>query len=186
MPSGIIILGAMGVGKTTLGRALAKQLNFNLIDVDDYLWHRDTVIPYTAYHTKEDRIKRMMNDISMHPHFIISGQMWSIRKAFEPLFDLGVFISAPSEIVVERFRSRELSLWGDRVLPGGDMYENFLAYVNLAKQYDTAEPPAVCLKRDEQWIAELPCPVLRIDGTKPTAENAKYVAEQYQSIQSIK
>ena len=51
----------------------------------------------------------------------------------------------------------------------------------LAEQYDTGEPPAVCLKRDEQWATELPCPVLRIDGTKTIAENALWLAEQYPS-----
>jgi hypothetical protein len=39
------------------------------------------------------------------------------------------------------------------------------------------------LKRDEQWITELPCSVLRIDGTKAIGENAIWLAEQYLSEQ---
>ena len=179
MSRGIIVFGSMGIGKTTLGKELAAQLGYPFFDTDDYLWRRDTEIPYSEFHTKEDRIRSMLKDISPYSHFVLSGQMWSIRKAFAPLFELGVFITAPSEVCIERFRLREIGRWGDRVLPGGDMYENFMKYLNLVEEYDTGNPPAVCLKRDEQWIAELSCPVLRIDGTKPIAENATWIVEQY-------
>ncbi|SHL44938.1 hypothetical protein SAMN02745136_04928 [Anaerocolumna jejuensis DSM 15929] len=65
----------------------------------------------------------LMNDISQFPHFVMSGQMWSIRKTFNPLFDLAVFITAPTEICVERYRLRALKRWGNRVLLGGGIPE---------------------------------------------------------------
>jgi len=181
MPNGIIIFGGMGTGKTALGRELAKLLNFHHFDIDDYLFRWDTEIPFTVINSKEDRTERLLNDIAKYPDFVLSGQMWSIRKAFEPFFSLGVFITVPKEIRVERFRSRELSRWGNRILPEGDMYKFHQEYLLLTEQYEIEEPPLVCLKRDEQWAAELPCPILRIDGTKPVAENALWLAEQYPS-----
>ena len=182
MPRGIIIFGAMGTGKTTLGRELAQQLKFQHFDLDDYLMRWDTKIPLTEYNTKEERIERLTNGISKYPNFVMSGQMWSIRKTFEPLFDLGIFITAPTEIRVERVRSREISRWGDRIFPGGDMYEVHQESIFFTEQYDTGEPPAVCLKRDEQWVTELPCPVLHIDGTKTIAENVLWLAKQYTAL----
>lgn len=182
MPRGIIIFGAMGTGKTTLGRELAQQLKFQHFDLDDYLWRWDTKIPFTEFYSKEYRTERLMNDLSKYPHFVMSGQMWSIRKAFEPLFDLGVFITAPTEIRVERVRSREISRWGNRIFPGGDMYEVHQESLILTEQYDMDEPPKVSLNRDEQWVKELPCPILRIDGTKAIVENAIWLAEQYPSF----
>lgn len=183
MSRGIIIFGAMGTGKTTLGRELAQQLNFQHFDLDDYHYRWDTEIPYTVSYTKEHKTERLMNDISQFPHFVMSGQMWSIRKTFNPLFDVAVFITAPTEICVERYRLRALKRWGNRVLLGGDMYEFNLNSLILAEQYDTGEPPSVCLKRDEQWITELHCPVLRIDGTKAVTENVIWLAKQYLSMQ---
>jgi adenylate kinase family enzyme len=184
MSKGIIILGASGSGKTALGRELARQLNCQHFDCDDYLLRWDTEIPFTQYNTKENRIKRMTNDLSRCTHFVLSGQMWSIRKAFESWFDLGVLLTVPTEIRVERIYRRELERWGDRVRPGGDMYENSQSHLFLAREYDMGEPPVVCIKRDEQWITELPCLVLCADGTKAIAENAMWIAEQYIALQS--
>lgn len=39
---GIIIFGAPGSGKTTLGAELARQLDFPHFDLDDYHWRWDT------------------------------------------------------------------------------------------------------------------------------------------------
>ena len=178
MSKGIIIFGAMGTGKTTLGRKLAQLLKFHHFDLDDYLFRWDTEIPFTVINSKENRTERLLSDIAKYPHFVMSGQMWSIRKSFEPLFDLGVFITAPTEIRMERVCSRETSRWGNRILPDGDMYKIHQESLFITKQYDTGEPPEPCLKRDEQWTTELPCPVLRIDGTKSIAENALWLAEQ--------
>jgi len=181
MSRGIIVFGAMGTGKTTLGKELAQLLNFRHLDLDDYLFRWDTEIPFTVMNSKESRIERLLSDIEEYPHFVMSGQMWSIRKTFESLFDLGVFIIAPTEVRLERVRSRETFRWGDRINFGGDMHGIHQESLFLTEQYDTGEPPEVCLKRDEQWVTEPPCPVLRVDGTKSIAENAVWLVDKYSS-----
>ena len=178
-PKGIIIFGATGTGKTTLGRELAPLLGYKHFDLDDYHYHWNTEIPYTELYSKKEKTERLLNDITRHLRFVMSGQMWSIRESFNRFFDLGVFISVPTEVCVERCRARALKRWGYRVRPGGDMYEDSRQQLINAEQYAVGVPPMVCLKRDEQWIAELPCPILRIDGTRPIAENAAWLSEQY-------
>jgi hypothetical protein len=132
-------------------------LNFRHFDLDEYHYRWDTEIPYSALHTREHKTERLMDDISQSPRFVMSGQMWSIRKSFENFFDLGVYLFAPTKIRVERCRNRAIRRWGDRVLSGGDLYELNQESLRLAEQYDTAEPPAVRLTRDDEWAAELPC-----------------------------
>ena len=38
MARGIIIFGSAGSGKTTLGKLVAKKLDFPYFDIDDYIW----------------------------------------------------------------------------------------------------------------------------------------------------
>ena len=185
---GIIVFGASGAGATTLGKEIAQRLNFQHLDIDDYLWCWNTKIPYTVVRSREERTKHLMNDIKKYPNFVISGTIFNDRKLFEHLFDLAVFISTPAEVCAERVRIRELARWGDRVLPGGDMYKttrfhgDFNDYIANAQKYDTADVSKFGLKLHKQWVSELPCPVLHLDGMKDITENADWVVAQFYKI----
>ena len=181
---GVVIFGASGAGSTTLGKEAAKRLGFQHLDIDDYLWRWDTEIPLTVTRSPEERTERLMGDIKQHPDFVISGTIFSNSKLFEHLFDLAVFVSAPAEVCAERVRAREHARWGERVLPGGDMYQStrfhgdFNDYIVNAQRYETAEASKFGRKLHEQWISELPCPVIRADGTKSIVENADWIVER--------
>ena len=45
--AGIMIMGPSGSGKTTLGKALARELRYQFVDIDDYIWKKDTEIPFS-------------------------------------------------------------------------------------------------------------------------------------------
>lgn len=57
LSKGIIIFGAPGSGQTTLGKEVARQLNFHHFDLDDYHWRWDTEIPYIIFRSEEERIR---------------------------------------------------------------------------------------------------------------------------------
>ena len=180
---GIIIFGASGAGSTTLGKEVARRLNFQFLDIDDYLWRWDTKIPLTVTRLPEERTECLMKDIKKHPDFVIAGTIFSNSKLFEPLIDLAVFISTPAEICAERVRTREYTRWGERVLPGGDMYKTTRFhgdandYIANAQRYETAEASKFGRKLHEQWITELSCPVIRVDGMKCISENVSRIIE---------
>jgi len=185
MARGIILFGGMGVGDTTLGKAVAGTLGWPHIDLDDYIWLWDTPLPFTKIRPRDEKIALLTEAISHHPHFVMSGSMFSFRKVFEPCFDLAVFLTAPAQVRSERIRKRELNRWGARVLPGGDMYEAegsiHKDYMACVRRYDEGPEELFSLAQHEKWIRELPCPVLRLDGTRPVAENAARVIEAYQA-----
>lgn len=180
MPNGIIIFGAPGSGKTTLGKELARQLNFQHLDLDDYYWCWNVeVIPFTIFRPREEIIEHLMRDISKYPYFVMSGSMGSIRGLFNALFGLAVFVMVPTATRMERLRAREFDMFRERILVGGDMYEQNIKFLDEAARYDMGEPPQVCLKQHKKWAAELSCPVLNVDGTKDIAENAAWIAERF-------
>ena len=63
MTSGIMITGSSGAGKTTLGQLVARELGFTFVDVDEYIWRRDTEIPFTAMYPKAEKISLLMDAI---------------------------------------------------------------------------------------------------------------------------
>lgn len=181
MARGIILFGGMGVGDTTLGKAVAARLSWPHIDLDDYIWMWDTPLPFTKIRPRDEKIALLNEAISHHPHFVMSGSMWSFRKVFEPCFDLAVFLTAPAQVRAERIRQRELNRWGARVLPGGDMYEAegsiHRDYMVCVRSYDEGPEELFSLAQHEAWVRELPCPVLRLDGTRPIEENVDKVIQ---------
>ena len=51
----IHVTGASGSGTSTLGRALAKHLDFTHLDADDFYW-QPTLPPYTAKRNSVERL----------------------------------------------------------------------------------------------------------------------------------
>ena len=185
MSKGIMIAGAAGVGKTTLGKELAKRLYFQHLDLDDYYYRWDTELPYSESPPHDEIRACVMNDIVKHPNFVMSGTIGSILwDLVNPLFDLAVLLFVPAAIRQERLRERAFVRYGQRVLLGGDMYEEHQKFYADVELYETGTHPTVpvTLERHERWAKELSCPVLRLDGTKSIYENTTWLAKQYALI----
>ena len=135
-------------------------------------------IPFTVSRPLDERIKLLQSAIVGCNGFVISGSMWDWSEPFVPLFDLAVFVTAPTDVRVARLEERERERYGARVCEGGDMYNNSRKFIEFAKTYDTDNPDR-SLRLHEEWIATLPCPVLRVDGTATVSENIARIVEQY-------
>lgn len=69
---GIIICGANGSGKTTIGRELANALNYKHMDIEDY-YFIESKIPYSKSRTRDEVQRLILKDIEKHNHFIITA-----------------------------------------------------------------------------------------------------------------
>lgn len=78
---GIIVFGANGSGKTTVGRELARILKYKHMDIEDY-WFEKTRIPYTAVRPREECINLMLADIEKHRSFVLSAVNGEFSEAF--------------------------------------------------------------------------------------------------------
>lgn len=178
MAHGIIVFGASGSGTTTLAGELARVLNFTHFDADDYYW-RKTDPPFTAKREREERIALLKADIAQSGSFVISGSMCDWSDSFEPFFDLAVLVETPTEVRIERLKKRELEHIGERILPGGDMYDNHQSFLKWAAQYDDGGLDKRSRAMHEEWMKTLPCPVIRVDGTADCKQTAASIAEQF-------
>lgn len=181
MPRGIIIFGPAGSGKTTLGRMVAQALDFPYFDIDDFLWRWDTPVPFTVMRTREEKISGLMNAIAPHAHFCMAGSMSSFHQHFDPLFNLAVLLTCDTSLRIERVHARELALFGDRILPGGDMHEAHQHFLRSAAHYDN-NLGSPTLQEHTQWLLSLPCKTLHLDGAQPLEQNCAAIVTAYQNL----
>ena len=159
----IHILGASGSGTTTLGRALAEHLQCPHFDTDDYFWV-PTDPPYTKQRERTERQQLLMDDVTVHDSWVVSGSLCGWGDVAIPLFELVVFLWIPYEVRMARLRRRELARFGERILPGGDMYEVSQAFLAWAASYEEGGVDIRSRRRHEHWLGTLPCPILAFEG----------------------
>ena len=162
MSCGICICGLNGSGKTTLAGALSKELNFKHMDIEQY-YFTFSDNPYLSSRTREEVERLLLEDIKQNPQFVFSAVNGDITSEINENYTLVVYLDVPLDIRMKRIRQRAVDKFGDRVLPGGDMYEQeekFFAYA------EKRTPEKV-----ENWLKTVSCKVIRLDGTKPIQEN---------------
>lgn len=177
MPEGIIIFGANGSGKSTIGRAVAQALNYKHMDIEEYHFI-PSQIPYTVARSREDCLNLLFTDIVKYRSFVITAVTGDFGEKISSMYRLAVQISAPKDIRIDRIRQRAYEQFGERVCEGGDMYEQNLKFIDFAASRS--------LSGIEQWAETLHCPVVHVDGTKPICKNVKRITEQYLTILSDK
>jgi adenylate kinase family enzyme len=162
--------GASGSGVTSLGRAFGTALALPHHDTDDYLWV-PTIPPYRELRPAADRLRLMREMFLARADWVLSGALDGWGNELIPLFDLVVFLKTPRELRLQRLREREATHFGeDAVLPGGWRHEATASFIEWASHYEDGSREGRSLAAHEAWLATLPCPVLRLDGSRPIDE----------------
>jgi adenylate kinase family enzyme len=178
----IHILGASGSGTTTLGRALAARLQCPHCDTDDYFW-LPADPPYTHQRERTERAQLLMNDITAHDAWVVSGSLCGWGDVAIPLFELVVFLWVPQDVRMEHLRRRELARFGARILPGGDMYEQSQAFLAWAASYDDGGLDIRSRQLHDQWLRTLPCPILCFEGEYTIEEHLAVLMVEIQQYE---
>ncbi len=170
---GILLCGLNGVGKSTLGRALAERLHMHFIDNEDlYFPKTDPGYLYAAPRTRDEAEALLLREIRTHERFVFTSVRGDYDEAL-PYFHCAVLLSVPREQRLERVRNRSFQKFGDRIHPGGDLYEQeaqFFALVE-SRAEDTVE----------NWLRGFREPVIRLDGTRPITENVDHIIAEMEN-----
>lgn len=171
MGTGILLCGLNGVGKSTLGRDLAEKTGFYFIDNEDlYFPKTDLKYLYDSPRSREEVEKRLFDEIKAHKNSIFAAVKGDYGEDFCALLRCAVLVCVPRELRLRRVKSRSFQKFGDRILPGGDLYEREKYFLDLV----SSRPENLV----EDWARSLRCPVIRVDGTKPIAENIAFILER--------
>ncbi len=191
MREGIAIVGLNGSGKSTLGHALAKELSYYEIDVEDYYFpeqkesrraaldgeYGDSLdylgdMPYSVSRTNEEVEEGIAKDIAAHPRYILTGVTinWSeeILSTIKKVF----WLKTGTDERVRRVKDREEKRWGDRVAEGGDMYEQQKSFRDLIAGFTD--------EKVKDSIGKINCGVIELDGTLPVHRNVEIIKKWIQ------
>lgn len=161
---GLIICGLNGSGKSTLGRALAEALGWRFIDNEDlYFPKNDPDYLYGGQRPQEEVERLLLEAVREDGRFVFAAVKGNYGEAVLPYYERAVLVEVPRELRLLRVQQRSLDKFGERALPGGDLYERerwFFDHIS-ARPEDYAT----------RWLEGLDIPVLRVDGTRPVGEN---------------
>jgi adenylate kinase family enzyme len=168
-PGIVHVIGASGSGTTTLGMALATSLGRLHLDTDDFYWV-PTDPPYRETRPIEQRLALMQAAVTASgaAGCVVSGSLDDWGDRLVPQLRLVTFLRVPTDVRIARLKAREAQRFGAAIEPGGERYEEYQAFIAWAAEYESGALPGRNLRRHEAWLADLPCPVLRLDGTQPT------------------
>lgn len=169
MKYGICVCGLNGCGKTTLARALAEVLQFRHMDAEDY-YFTESANPYSHARTQEDVRKLLLDDIGSSPCFVYSCVKGDMGEEINKRYDMIVYLEVPAEIRGIRLRQRAAEKFGERILPGGDLYEQEEKFFAFAAGRSSAPI--------EEWIKNMPCRVIRLDGREPVRRNIEKILSE--------
>lgn len=173
MGFGIIVCGLNGSGKSTLGKSLAEHLGFHFIDSENLFFSiAQSQLDYSKPRPHEEAKAILINEIKEHENFVFAAVKGNYGEEILPYYKFAVLIDVPKDIRLERIKNRSFQKFGDRMLQGGDLYEQEKAFFDMVS--------ARTENGVEEWAQTLNCHVLRIDGTKAIDENIIYITEQIQ------
>ena len=160
----ILICGLNGAGKSTFGHALAREALLPFVDIEDlYFPDRANGAYYAAPRPKEEVAAALEALTRSKQRFILASVRCDFGPAVQACLERAIYLYAPRDVRMERIRSRSYAAFGERMRPGGDLYEEEERFFAWAAARDEAVM--------RQWVEALTCPVLRLDGRKPPEEN---------------
>ncbi len=170
----IHIYGASGSGTSTLGRFISEQLGYTFMDTDDYFW-LPTNPKYTQKREKAERLKMMKEDMLNSDKVVISGSLVDWGDDLIPYFTLAVRIVTDKDIRIRRLREREKKHFGTRIEVGGDMYDNYVEFIEWASAYDTGDIDMRSKAKHDQWQKLLKCKQIVVNGEAELKYNLEHI-----------
>ena len=161
---GILICGLNGVGKSSIGKALAERLSYRFIDDEDlYFSETDKKNMYSNPRSREQAVKILNEIISEDDKFVFAAVKGNYGEILLSRIKYLILVEVPKEVRMERVRTRSYQQFGDKISESEDLAEKENAWLlqvsNKPDNYVT------------EWINEVKCPVIRIDGTLPIEDN---------------
>lgn len=171
MKQGVILCGLNGSGKSTLGRALAQRLGWKFLDIEDCFFPKtDPSCLYANPRSSQEAAALLVERATAAENFVLAS-VKGHYPGLAPLLTGAVWLRVDKATRARRVRQRSYEKFGERMGPGGDLFQQEEAFFAFTAQREDSEV--------EAWLATLRCPVVEVDGTLPIQENVERLAGRF-------
>ncbi len=172
----ILVCGLNGVGKSTFANALAKELRYRFVDIENVYFSKQDNPNYPYEKSRSyDEVVSILDDITgKEENIVLASVTGHFGDAFISRIRCAICIEVPRAIRLQRVRDRSYKLFGERCCEGGEFYAQTKSF------------QAFCESRDEQlvdkWLSNISCPIIRVDGTLPTDESVFIISKRLSEL----
>ena len=171
MGKGILVCGCNGCGKSTLGRMLAERLGVRFLDIEDYFFpKKDLDYPYRGSRSRQEAVALLTADTAGEEPFVLAAVKGDLGPEMEARFACIVLLTAPEDVRAKRVRERSFGRFGERMLPGGDLYQAEEGFFRTAAALSPGDVT--------RWANTLSCPIIGIDSNRPAGEILEEIIER--------
>lgn len=169
----ILVCGLNGVGKSTFAKALAEELNYRFVDIEDVYFSKQDNPNYPYEKSRSyDEVVSILNDVAgKEENIVLASVTGHFGDEFISRIKCAICIEVPRAIRLQRVRDRSYKLFGEKSCEGGEFYEQIKSF------------QAFCESRDEllveKWLSNISCQIIRVDGTLPVDMNVTLVADKF-------
>ena len=166
----VFLMGFMGAGKTTLGKALAKDLGVSFIDLDQYIEHRylkSVSQLFAAYGEQgfRERESRLLREVGEFDNVIVScgGSTPLIGDNMDYMLSQGqtVYLKCNNDTLLRRLKVAR----SQRPLIASKTDEELAAFIDSETQ-----------RREPGYLrAEYICPGDRLESRSQISETIEYI-----------
>lgn len=146
------------------------------LDTDDFFW-LPTDPPFTTVRERGERLSLLTAATERNAKCVVSGSLSGWGDALIPRFDLVIYVDTTTKVRLERLEKREFERFGERIMPGGDMYDEHIAFMKWAGEYDGGGLEMRSRAMHTEWLAKLACRRVTVDGRIPAAQTAERIEE---------
>lgn len=169
----IIICGLNGAGKSTFGKALAERMGYRFVDVEDlYFPKTDPDYLYASPRTGKEVVKLLLDILRREDDLVFSSVTGKYVENASAYFQYCVILNVPKNIRMQRVKNRSFEKFGERALPGGDLYEKEQSFYELIQ---SRKETLV-----SEWVEAAKIPIIHLNGEKTINENLDFLLEQIQ------
>jgi adenylate kinase family enzyme len=195
---GIKIIGPQGCGKSTIAKALVEVIGAVYVEQDKVRGAASENLGGRWKFTREvlsrpkEELNQFMSDradvldplmiellqklLGNYNYFVLEGAIATCEgmEKIDKLLDGVISVETPLKVREQRIRQRDP--------------DNPLRYeteIQCTREYETGEYPRVSRALDEEWMKNLSCPVVTVDGTKPTQEILAQIMQKFPQLREM-